>query len=353
MNDSENASQRSRTSAFGGARTRDALQRAHELLGRTLVWDNHACMPLRPGDHRFLPELARYRDAGVDVVALNIGFGKLTLEQHLRQLADFRAWITTPGSDCLLIRHSRDIDEARRQGKLGVFFDVEGMAILDAGDHGLVAMLRELGVGWMLIAYNEANAVGGGCRSDDSGLTGHGRDVLAAMKRAGMLVCCSHTGHRTAREVIEHADNPVIFSHSNASAVHPHYRNIPDELILAVADGGGVVGVNGVGEFLGPGKDYARLIATHIDHMVELVGPDHVGLGLDYVFDRQELIDYLNSMPETFGESPDHDGLLRFAPPAVFPEVVAELQLRGYPDEALAGILGGNWRRVAEQVWVG
>ena len=329
----------------------DALAAARELLNSTLVWDNHGCMPLRPGDHGFLPELARYREAGVDVVALNIGFGQLTLEHHLRQLADFRAWIDTPESNCLLVRHCGDIEEARRQGRLGVFFDIEGMAILNGGDHGLVGMLRELGVGWMLVAYNESNAVGGGCRSDDGGLTVHGRQVLASMKRAGMIVCCSHTGHRTAREVIDQADNPVIFSHSNASAVHPHYRNIPDELIRAVASGGGVVGVNGVGEFLGSGDDYARLLATHIDHIVGLVGSDHVGLGLDYVFDRQELIDYLNTMPETFGESPDQTSLLRFAPPEVLPELVAELQHRGYSNQDLAGILGGNWHRVADQVW--
>jgi len=324
---------------------------AMKLLSETLVWDNHGCMPLRPGDHRFLSQLDRYRNSGVDVVSLNIGFGTLPLEQHLRQLADFRSWLALSAPQCRLVRSTRDIDLARERGELGLLFDVEGMAILDAGDHGLIAMLRELGVGWMLIAYNEANAIGGGCRGDDKGLSDYGRTVLREMKRVGMMVCCSHTGHRTAREAIEAADNPVIFSHSNAAAVHAHYRNIPDDLIRAVAAGGGVVGVNGVGDFLGPGQDYVQLLAAHIDHMVSLVGPEHVGLGLDYVFDRQELVDYLNSMPDTFGDAPDHDALLRFAPPEVLPALVSELQARGYSDQALRAILGGNWRRVAEQVW--
>jgi len=328
----------------------DASEAAVDMLNDTLVWDNHGCMPLRPGDHGFLSQLDRYRRSGVDVVAVNIGFGTLPLEQHLRQLADFRAWVMS-ASKYRLVRSTRDIDLARERGELGVLFDVEGMAILDAGDHGLIAMLRELGVGWMLIAYNEANAVGGGCRSEDHGLSDYGRKLLREMKRVGMMVCCSHTGHRTAREAIEAADNPVIFSHSNAAAVHAHYRNIPDDLIEAVAAGGGVVGVNGVGDFLGPGQDYVQLMAAHIDHMVSLVGPEHVGIGLDYVFDQQELVDYVNSMPETFGETPDYDALLRFAPPEVLPALVTELQARGYPDQALRAILGGNWRRVAEQVW--
>lgn len=320
------------------------------LLDECLVWDNHACMPLRNGDVAFLDQLDRCRLAGCDVVSLNVGFGPKSLEDHLRALALFRGWIAERGDSYRVARTLADIDAARVNQQLAVIFDIEGMAPLDQGDHGMIALLRELGVAWMLIAYNKNNAAGGGCTDEDAGLTGHGRATLKEMKRVGMLACCSHTGHRTAFEVLEAADNPVIFSHSNAAAVWPHYRNIPDDLIRGCAETGGVVGVNGIGDFLGEGSDYVDLLIRHIDHIAELVGCDHIGLGLDYVFDVSELIDYLKAHPELFGENPNLN--VRMAPPEVIPDLVAGLLARGYSRADLAGILGGNWRRVAGQVWL-
>jgi len=67
----------------------------------------------------------------------------------------------------------------------------------------------------MLFAYNKNNKLGGGCMDDDTGLTGYGRQIIDEMERVGMVLCCTHVGHRTAREALEHAKNPVIFSHAN------------------------------------------------------------------------------------------------------------------------------------------
>ncbi|MEM9530977.1 MAG: membrane dipeptidase [Pseudomonadota bacterium] len=324
---------------------------ARELLGASLVWDNHACMPIRVGDESFLPQLRRAKDAGCDVVSLNVGFGFKSLDEHLRMLALFRRWIGEQSQDYQLAQSVADIDRARAAGRLAVVFDVEGMAPLDDGDFGVVALLRELGVIWMLVAYNKNNAAGGGCMDDDPGLKAHGRAVLKEMKRVGMMACCSHTGHRTAMDVMEAADNPVIFSHSNASAIAGHARNIPDDLIRACAATGGVIGINGIGDFLGAGDNYAQLLLRHIDHVAELVGPEHVGLGLDYVYDQQELIDYLKSHPELFGVDPDLK--VRMAAPEVIPELVAAMLARGYAKDHIRLILGENWRRVAQEVWVG
>ncbi|RPH97387.1 MAG: membrane dipeptidase [Lysobacterales bacterium] len=326
-------------------------QRARALLNDSLVWDNHACMPLRPGDASFFDQLDRARQSGVDVISLNIGFGPLSLQDHLGVLAWFRKWLGQRPERFLLARHPEDIDTARRQGRLAVIFDIEGMAPLDAGDHGLVAMFRELGVGWMLIAYNRNNAAGGGCMDEDPGLSAHGRRILAEMKRVGMIACCSHTGQRTALDVLEAADNPVIFSHSNANAVHQHVRNISDELIRACAATGGVVGINGLGDFLGPGEDYAEAIVRHVDHMVELVGSEHVGLALDYVYDQQEVADYVRTMHATFGEEQAAEFSGRFAPPETFVPIVTRLLGLGYAERDIRNIVGGNWYRVASQVW--
>ncbi len=332
------------------------MQQARELIDQSLCWDNHACMPLRPQDESFLDQLQRAHATGVNVISLNVGFGPQTLQEHLRMLAAFRHWLAARSDRYVLARSIADIEQARRDGKLAVFFDIEGMVPLDEGDYGLVALFRDLGVGWMLIAYNRNNAAGGGCMDEDSGLTDHGRRILAEMKRVGMMVCCSHTGHRTVLEVMEAADNPVIFSHSNASAVFTHDRNIPDELIRQCAATGGVVGINGLGDFLGPSPegvewDPVEWMVRHIDHVVERVGPEHVGLGLDYVFDLQELADYLANMKETFGGEQATQFTNRFAPPETFLPVTARLLQMGYGRADLQNILGGNWYRVAQQVW--
>lgn len=327
------------------------IQNARNLLAQSLVWDNHTCMPLRPGDHTFLDQLQRAKKVGVNVITLNLGFGPQSLEAHLRMAAFFRHWFAQHSDQYLLAQNIQDIEKARSDGRLAVIFDIEGMVPLDQGDDGLVAMLRQLGVSWMLIAYNRNNAAGGGCLDEDSGLTTHGRRILAEMKRVGMIVCCSHTGHRTARAVMEAADNPVIFSHSNAQEVYPHDRNIPDELIRLCAATGGVVGINGVGDFLGHGEDYAGLLANHIDHMVQLVGSEHVGIALDYVFDHQESLDYVANMRETFGEKQAMEFSCRFAPHESLVPLLARLLDMGYAQKDLQNILGANWYRVAEQVW--
>lgn len=330
----------------------DSLHAAAALIADTLVWDNHACMPLRPDDHSFLPELERIRAGGVDVISLNAGFGPQGPDAHLAMLDSFAEWLTARPADYLIVRSAADAEAARATGRLGVLFDVEGMVPLNDGRIDLVARFREKGVGWMLVAYNRTNDAGGGCAEDeDPGLSAYGRAVLAEMGRVGMIPCCSHTGHRTAMEVLEHAGGPVIFSHSNPSALYGHYRNIPDSLILACAETGGAIGINGLGAFLGNNDASPRRVAEHIDHVAQLVGARHVAFGLDYVFDREELATFLAQMRETFPDDESFRQPIEMLHPARIVEVVALLIERGYAREDLAMILGGNWLRVAREVW--
>lgn len=324
---------------------------AKAIIDRSLLWDNHACMPLRPTDESFLPRLQRYRDAGFHVVVLNIGFGEETIETHLRMLAAFRHWIIARPDEYLLVRTVSDIDTARRQGKLAVSFDIEGANAV--GDQlSLIQLYYDLGVRWMLMAYNLANRVGGGCMDEtDGGLTAFGRQVVDELERLGMVVCCTHTGHRTAADVLSRATRPVIFSHSNASAVHPHRRNIDDGLIRACASTGGVVGINGIGDFLClPDQDMTDAFVAHLDHMVQLVGPTHVGLGFDHVFDVAELEAFLAGNPEMFPPELHGTRFRQLSFEAIEPIVERLLKL-GYSEPDLAAILGGNHLRVARDVW--
>jgi len=204
----------------------------------------------------------------------------------------------------------------------------------------------------MLVAYNLNNRAGGGCLDDDPGLSDFGGAMIDEMNRIGMIVCCSHTGERTALEAIERSALPTIFSHSNARAVWEHPRNIRDHVIRACAEKGGVVGINGIGHFLGSGIDLAEAFARHVDYVARLAGVDHVAIGLDYVFDTQELLEYLRSKPELFGKDARsaETGFASVAPEALR-DVVAILSKIGYSDGDLEKILGLNLLRVARAVW--
>lgn len=315
-----------------------------------LVWDNHACMPLRP-DAAFLPQLERYRAGGVDVVSLNLVFDSLPWTLGIQVAATMRDWLARHADRYVLAGTTREIREAKAAGKLAIVFDVEGMSALD-GRVEMVRLYHDLGVRWMLIAYNAHNAAGGGCiEADDPGLSPFGRDVLAAMKEVGMVVCCSHTGLRTTRDVFECAGNPVILSHSNPRALCDHPRNVPDEIIDACAATGGVVGIVGFGLFLAGGDVGAENVARTIDYAVQRVGPEHVGFSTDYVFDFTELDDFLVTFRKRFPTAFPEGGSIGMVAPEDFPRLAEALSNLGYPDSVIGAILGGNWMRVAEQVW--
>ena len=321
-------------------------------LADAIVWDNHACLPLRPHDEEFLPQLERYRKAGVTVVSINVGFGEQGIEPHVRMLAHFRRWLLARPDDYVLVECTSDVESAKASGRLGIVFDIEGANAID-DQISMVPLYYDLGVRWMLIAYNLNNRVGGGCMDEDCGLTAFGAQVIEEMNRVGMVLCCSHTGERTALEAIAASRAPVIFSHSNPRALHDHPRNIRDEAIRACAAKGGVVCVNGVGAFLGENDTRSDTVARNIDYVARIGGIDHVGLGLDYVFDNDELLDYLRAKPEMFGS--DASALQKYAcdfvAPEQIPEIAACLTSMGYASSDVAKVLGGNLLRVAREVW--
>lgn len=323
---------------------------ARALLDDSLVWDNHGCMPLRPMDETFLPQLERYRKSGVNAVTLNVGFGEQGIEDHVRMLAHFRRWLSMRGEDYSLVTKPGDIEQARKTGKLAVMFDIEGMNAVD-DQASLVHLYYELGVRWMLVAYNRHNRAGGGCQEEsDPGLSAFGREIVDEMARVGMVACCSHTGHRTAMELMEYSSRPVLFSHSNARAIHDHPRNVTDDALKACAATGGVVGANGIGLFTGRGSDLVEALVRHIDYMVALIGIDHVGLGLDYVFDMAELDDLVTNA-EQFPPELGYGSGIRMVSPEDMEKLVERLLMLGYSDDALRRLLGGNLVRVAREVW--
>jgi len=323
---------------------------ARALMQEAVVWDNHACLPLRLTNDDWLPSVDRHRSSGVDVVSLNVGYGAKGPAEHLAILSHFRSWFGARPDRYVLARSAAEIRAAKAAGKLAVVFDIEGMNAL-GGQPERVAEYYALGVRWMLIAYNHANAAGGGCLDEDEGLTELGRAAIAEMERVGMLLCCSHTGWRTAMEAIEVSRAPVILSHSNANALWSHPRNAPDELMIACARTGGVVGINGIAPFLGAGPGGAEAMVRHIEYALKLVGEDHVSIGLDYSFDQASTQAYLRRMSEDARQKLRLDGDVEMAPPEIFPELAQLMLDRGHRPEVVGKVMGENLVRLAEQAW--
>jgi len=235
-------------------------------------------------------------------------------------------------------------------GQMALTFDIEGMGALN-GDVSMVELYYRLGVRQMLIAYNLNNEAGGGCHDEDKGLTDFGRAVVRDMNRVGMVVDCAHSGIKSGLEAMRFSTKPCIFSHANARALHEHERNIPDVQIKAVAATGGVVGVNGYNQFLGDGAAKVESMVAHIDYMAKQVGVDHVGIGLDYDPSTGPALDEATSAK--YWPSRQYPATIKdeFLPPSVLPQVSDQLRSRGYKESSIRAIMGGNFMRVASQVW--
>jgi membrane dipeptidase len=324
--------------------------RLNKLISDSVLWDSHA--GIFPDAKSDLSGLELWVRNGFSFLSVNIAFDLLPWQQAIGTLAAYRAWIVSHPETYVLVDKVDDVVRAKRDRKLAVSFDIEGMNALN-GDINMVQLYHALGVRQMLFAYNLNNAAGGGCHDRDVGLTDFGRAVVKEMNRVGMLVDCSHSAYRTTMEAMEISSAPVIFSHSNPTSVCNHGRNIRDDQIKACAATGGVIGINGLGIFLGDNDISTKTIARHIDYLVDLVGARHVGLGFDYAPpDDIDLGTILRGRPDFWPAGQRYDTPdIKVASPSQTTELVEALLKGGYSDADISGILGGNFRRVASQVW--
>lgn len=326
----------------------------HQLsLQKPFLWDAHCGFEMTP-TAPISPLLEPWRLAGIDYFSINVYYDPHPWTRCIENIAALRRRIPMEAPWCQLVSTVAEIDAARANGKAAVTFDIEGMNALN-GRVDLVQTYYELGVRQMLFAYNKNNLAGGGCHDVDVGLTDFGRAVVDEMNRVGMIIDCSHAGFQTSMEAMERSHAPVIFSHANALDLADHGRNIRDEQIRACAATGCVIGINGLNLFLGDeGQPQPATVARHIAHVAELVGVEHVGIGLDFdpwVYDLTDpdLLDDDN--PEYWPPDAGYDQTIHSLNVTKLPQICAELLAVGFTQTDLAAILGGNFRRVAEQVW--
>ncbi|WP_336671062.1 dipeptidase [Tsukamurella sp. USMM236] len=314
----------------------------------SLVWDQHACLPLVVGTG--VEPLTRLASPAPTFVSVNAGYRPQSFADSTALLTSFRASIAAhPG-----LRTVGTVDELRAataSGQVAVAFDLEDANPLD-GDLDNLARLAELGVHTVAPTYNHANRAGSGCLdATDAGLTRWGRDLVARMNEVGVVPDGSHCGRRTGLDIAASSSGPVVYSHSCMAAVWEHPRNITDDQARACAETGGVVGITGVGIFLGPNTPTLEAMARHLEYAVELVGIEHVGVSTDHSFDADDFLAEIAANPEVFDESYTRWGPIQWMPPEDFVRLEAFLAGRGWSPSDIAAVTGGNFLRVAERVW--
>lgn len=284
-------------------------------------------------------DFPRLREGGVDVQV----FAHWVEPEHkpdraLRRLLvlldAFLAEVDAAGGTVVVVRSRSDLDAALAARRLAAVIGVEGGEVL----HGSLEVLRilfRLGVRVLGLTWNDRNELADGVGEGQAagGLTRLGVRVVQEMNRLGMVVDVAHLAERGFWDVLEASTRPVIASHAGCRALCDHPRNLSDAQLRGLAQHGGVVGICFYPDFLVPKREEATLrhVADHIDHAVQVAGPDHVGLGSDF--------DGIDRTPAGL------EDVTRL------PALTAELERRGYDEATLRKILGENFLRVFRQTW--
>ena len=261
----------------------------------------------------------------------------------------------------VVARRPADIYDAHEAGRMALVVATEAATMIE-NEVDRIDVLYGFGVRQMGIAYSEANALGSGLKErHDGGLTYFGERAVTRMNKLGIAIDVSHSGDRTSLEVIAASAKPVFVTHAGARAVWPTARMKPDDVIRALAERGGVIGIEAAPHTtLSPDhiKHSLDSVMDHFTYCVQLVGIDHVAFGPDTLFgDHVGLHDAFAahlSIAQVHGDV-EHprveyvDGLEN--PAECFWNITAWLVTHGYSDDEITKVLGGNILRVLDDVW--
>ena len=341
----------------------------HALYERAMVIDALASpdtcnIPLPPPGVLTPQKLANIRRSGIKAVHLTVG-GLGGVAATLAEIGRWQAQIAEHPDHLMQVRCHADLARAASSNRLGLVFGFQGLAPIGE-DLEFIGAFRALGVQVMQLTYNARDLFGSGCAdASDSGLTAHGQEAVRRMNELGVLVDVSHASPRTAMDAVLASAQPIAITHTGARAVHAHPRNQPDEVLRAVAQRGGVVGIY-LMPFLGrdPQAASRALVLRHLRHALDVCGEDHVGIGSDQSITPVDItpayMDVVAQMARARQASgvgaPGEDDAPVAVPDLNSPRrleiIAAELSRAGYPARVIEKILGANFSRLFRETWL-
>lgn len=300
----------------------------------------------------FLPGI---RAGGVDVLVCSLFISsqylpEMGLKKALDQVSALYSEMKESPDKLQLCTTFNEIVAARAAGKLAILLSFEGVDPL-TNDLDLLQIFYRLGVRLVGLTWSRRNEAADGCHFADvdegqqGGLTEFGVRLIEQAQNMSMILDVSHLNDAGFADVLSRAKTPVIASHSNARRIASSKRNLTDQQIRALAETGGVIGMNGCNMFVSDKYeegDVAHLI-NHLDYMVQLVGAEHVGIGLDICHSMTDI-----PLKPAGHTGPDNFDIIRSH--RDFPLIIEELIKRGYPDNQIGMILGGNFMNLYKKV---
>jgi membrane dipeptidase len=313
--------------------------------------------------------LEAFRAAGVTCNFQNAGEESNDPLRLIKRLARFTFATDLLRQEIFKAVSPDDILAAKQQNRLCLYFSANGVPLCQQWNSvrdelGFIRVFQQLGIRMMHVTYNRRNPLGDGCgEASDGGLSDFGRAAIGEMNRLGIIVDVAHSGWRTSLEAAQASKQPMVASHTTAAALHRHIRSKPDEVIRAICDTGGLVGICCVSHFLG-GPGHIGTLMDHIDYVAKKFGVEHVAIGTDIAYESRNAAaerakipkraDARRSVPRWEALWPEGSLAGRGDPSLAWtnwPLFTVGLVQRGYTDDAIQKILGGNVLRVARAVW--
>lgn len=303
-----------------------------------------------------------WKAAGMTCIFQNAGQESQDPLRLLRRLGHFTYALDMLSDFLIRVTDANDILEAKRQHKGALALSMNGVPLVQSWNSAedelrMIRVFFQLGVRMMHLTYNRRNMIGDGCgEAANAGLSDFGRAVIAEMNRVGVIVDVAHSGWQTSLEAAKASNRPVVASHSGAAALNGHFRCKPDEVIRAIADTGGLIGICAVPQFLGRSGDLNSML-DHIDYVARRFGIDHVAIATDYSYRSRAAGPEHQKIPKRRRLHPQWEALwpvrLTSNPAAQatmawtnWPLFTVGLVKRGYPDRDIQKIIGGNAVRV-------
>ena len=309
--------------------------------------------------------LDNVRSSGITAVNVTVSGGGAddeALQDTLRHIEYFEREADQHPDLLMRIRTASDLDTAKSTGRLGLILGFQDTTALGS-DLSRVNRFHQDGIRVIQLTYNQENRVGFGClHPKDTGLTEFGRDVVGRMNELGILVDLSHCGDQTTMQAIELSTQPPSITHSGCRSVFDHPRSKDDDTLRAMADRGGVVGIYMMPFLNAEGPAQADDFFRHVEHAVDTCGEDHVGVGSDNsitptVADEAYMTALFAFADERarlgIGAPREHEVLFveGLNTPDRMLKIAEGLLERGHSEARVQKIIGGNFRRLFEEVW--